>query len=337
MPKDNIRVLRWWVFSDLRAGITIDGNGMPTGLESTVFQDFQDAINIANNYSVHIVPVLFDFSMMNNADIVDEVQLGGRTYMLTNATVLAALISNVINPLLKEFSNEPTIYAWEIMNEPEWAISDIPSPAVNSGLQPVTQAQFWSFASQVSNSIHTYTNSYAIIGSACLKWYKIWTNDYATTYSLPLLNLDFYETHFYSWMNGQSTSDPVLGDVQWSPLYQDYNLLNLDHPMVVGEYNDGANNTALVLTVVLQNNFAGAWVWSFGQPDGILSNWGLFDQWGTNYSSIIYPPTSSSIQGQTGQTSSIQGQTGQTNKPVSVATSIAQSFLFGLFLLFLLL
>jgi hypothetical protein len=74
-------------------------------------------------------------------------------------------------------------------------------------------------------------------------------------------------------MDGLSTSnDPNLGTVQWSPLSQDASKLGLDHPIVVGEWNNGGTGSSALMTTLLNNNFAGAWAWSFNAGTHSLRN-----------------------------------------------------------------
>lgn len=108
------KIVRWWVFGDLRAGILFDSNGNPTGVDGKVLGDLDAAVSIAKAQGILLVPgrffcwkfklkrtVLFDFGMLYNAQTVTGVQLGGRTNLISNPAMNALLISNVINPILQ--------------------------------------------------------------------------------------------------------------------------------------------------------------------------------------------------------------------------------------------
>jgi len=258
------------MFGDARAGILTDSNGYPTGLDSHVLNDVTAACTQATKNRVKIVFVLFDFGLADYAQEISGVQTGGRTAWISNATQRVALINNVVIPVLQHLATNTCVAAWEIMNEPEWAISDIPEPSVNSGLTPFTIAEFYAYASAVSAAVHTYTNAPVTIGSAALKWYYVWTPSYATSNGLTPLNLDFYETHYYPWMDNEQISDPSLGGTFWeSPMQQNYSTLSLDKEMVVGEFEPSESTPPTVLATVLANGYSGAWPWS------ILSDWPL--------------------------------------------------------------
>ena len=109
-------------------------------------------------------------------------------------------MNNVIRPLAQAYGSEPMIASWELMNEPEWILSDLPQPAVNGNTQPVTMQQFWSYGSAASQMLHLYTHSMVTVGSASLKWNAVWTDAFAAAHGLPQLHLDFYQTHYYPWI-----------------------------------------------------------------------------------------------------------------------------------------
>jgi hypothetical protein len=184
------------------------------------------------------------------------VKMGGRKDWIT--TKLDALIQKVIVPLLKRYGNEPTIYSWEIMNEPEWVISDIKFPSVKD--DSVTQRQFFTFAKKISDAVKANTKQLLTLGSASLKWNRIWTPAYAKQKGLPTLNLDFYQVHYYSWMDNQSvTNDADLGTTSFSPITQKVASLKLDKPIVVGEFKQSGN---WELDKFYENGYSGAWAWS---------------------------------------------------------------------------
>ncbi|HSX58158.1 MAG TPA: dockerin type I domain-containing protein [Candidatus Saccharimonadales bacterium] len=293
-----VHVVRWWVFGDGRAGIVFDPSGTPTGIDSSVFQNIDAAVAIAKKNNIYLNLVFLDFSFFNNpANLGSGVIAGGHTNVFTDTTKMTSLINNVVNPIMTRYSNEPYIFSWEAMNEPEWSISDIPQPAVNSGLVPVTMQQFWSYGSQFSNLVHSKTKSLVTVGSATLKWNKIWTNSFATSKGLPALNLDYYQTHYYTWMDCCTTNDPTLGVTTWSPMTQSAAALNLDKPLVVGESDDHAASCGGDCeTKVLNNGYAGYWPWSYWGGDGLTIDWQKFTAWEGSHASLvrITPPTSGS-------------------------------------------
>ncbi|MBF6599353.1 MAG: hypothetical protein IVW36_02445 [Dehalococcoidia bacterium] len=290
MKAKGVHIVRWWLFADGRAGINYAADGTPTGVQQKVYDDLNAAIAIARQNNIYLDLVLFDFSLFGNAQNVGGVQVGGRSRLISDPNKRTALVNNVIRPLAQAYGSEPTIASWELMNEPEWILSDLPQPAVNANMQPVTMQQFFSYASAASQMFHLYTRSLVTIGSASLKWNAIYTNSFAAARGLPALNLDYYQTHYYSWMDGWTINDPVLGKTALSPLAQPVSGLNLDRPIVVGEISMDPGQAGPLLDTVLNNGYAGFWGWSYksnNTGDKLAIDWSTFTPWEQAHASIV--------------------------------------------------
>lgn len=285
------RVVRWWLFSDLRAGVTFDGSGTPTGLDSFVFPDMDAMLAIAAKQNTYVVLSLFDFIMANTIQVVNGVQTGGRANLISVSTMRAALLKNVIAPILSRYGTNANILAWEIMNEPEWAVAGLPQNTIDpSKVDAIPRAAFWDFCNSVINLVHSSTNQQVTIGSASLKWYRIWTPAYSAQYGLPSLNFDFYQTHYYSWMDPYCiTNDPDLGTVCMNPLHQKLSGLVLGgKAMVIGELALTTNATG-ILSQLLNLGYSGAWPWAYTQASsGYPIDWTTFTTWTTAHQSIIH-------------------------------------------------
>jgi hypothetical protein len=154
LDERGVHVLRWWVFADGRAGITTDKANTPTGIDEFVVRDVDRALDLATDYGIHLNLVLFDVTLLAEAEDENGVQIRGRTDWIADGGKRTALVDRVIEPLLDRYGGHPQVMMWEVMNEPEWAISDLPQADVHEDNVPVTRAQFWDFAARVVDVIH---------------------------------------------------------------------------------------------------------------------------------------------------------------------------------------
>lgn len=262
MADGGLHVVRWFIFTDGRAGIIFDNSGTPSGLQEDVLKDFDAAVGIARDHGIYLVPVLFDFHWMFWSKQEGQVQIAGRSDTITDPVKRAALVEKVVVPLLAAYKDEPAILAWEIMNEPEWSISDLPDGSPDGQANAVPLADFYALSVAIADAVHSQTTAYVTLGSASLKWIKVWTPTFADAHQLPTLSLDFYQAHYYPWMDGQSFDNhPDYGSLKFSPNEQTYDALGLDRPLVIGELiiSDDANKR---LDTLLNNGYAGVWPWS---------------------------------------------------------------------------
>lgn len=262
MERQGIHSVRWWVFSDGRAGITWDSRGLPSGIDQYVFPDMDSALALAQKHHIYLDLVLTDFTLMYDASQENGVQLGGRSQVIDTGSGQQALINNVFKPLFQRYARSQQILAYEVMNEPEWGIQD--DGAVDSKINhPTSLENFRRLTRDVATAVHANTRSYVTLGSAAKRWTEQWKG----------LGLDFYSVHYYE--ENRLSLDSDLYDT-------DARALNLDAPVVIGEYPLGSKKAgfAQYLDNWFSRGYAGAWAWSFkavdefGSPDArVMRDW----------------------------------------------------------------
>lgn len=270
-----VNSVRWWVFTDGRGAPEFDSNsgGNVTGLDANFLPSMASAIQLAEQHDLYLVFTLWDFAMLfpdGNPNTTGE-HAGGHRDLIVNNNARQSFINNALLPMLAHpigdytIGTHPHVLAWEIINEPEWVISDLNE--VDGRVQnPVSLVEMQRFVAELSSAIHQNSNHMVTVGSAAMTWNadnvlgghgNIWGDDDLTPFAADG-TLDFYQIHYYSWMDGD--------EVNWSysPLFNSFAGAGFDKPTVIGEFSA---KDAGDLSGYLSNGYAGAWSWGYEQVD----------------------------------------------------------------------
>ncbi len=147
-----VALVRWFLLCDGRSGLAVN-NGIPTGPDDLLFADVAAALELAQQFGLQLCFSLLDFLWMQNR--------GAAASSLPNQNVLKfpagreALLERVLIPLFGEFRAHPAVYAWEVANEPEWAIREF-TPSPEAGIH---FADFSAFAREIADAVHEYSQA----------------------------------------------------------------------------------------------------------------------------------------------------------------------------------
>ena len=236
LAADGVSIVRTFLLCDARSGVRFDGDGVPTGLDQAVFPDVDALLDAARRHGIRLMPVLLDFHLCASARIVDGVQLGGRSGLLSDPAARVAVVDRVIRPIVERYGDDEAIVAWDVMNEPEWCVGRGPVPRRNRVAFDALQ----DFLGQAVRCVKSSARQPVTIGCA-------------GTIRLDLvrpLGLDFYQIHWYERFGWAALERPV-SDLGLS-----------DRPVVLGEFPGRGPLAADVIDAARRAGYAAALVWS---------------------------------------------------------------------------
>jgi len=236
-----VRIVRWFTFADGRAAPEFDGDGVPTGLDEQVFADLDAALELAEAHGLFLVPVLLDFWWLGAAEFDGGVQMGGHAGVIADPDRRQALLDTTIEPVLRRYGHHPHVLAWEVINEPEWAMDYFGLPWLGDGVEGAAMV---AFVEQVAALIHEHTWHLATVGSADVDWLlEHWADS-----SLDLLQFHHYDD---------------------APFAVDVADLDLASAPVVGEFptQDAPLPLTATLDLIHGLGHGGAWPWAYADTD----------------------------------------------------------------------
>ena len=229
-----VQYVRWFLFCDGRAGILFSAGGRPLGLDDFVFRDIDAALEIAGRHGVRIMFVLLDFLWCDPVSAMRGVQLGGRAHVLADAASRDALLTLALRPLLERYAEEPQIFAWDVINEPEW-------------IKTVDAVDLRAFLVESVGLVHSSTCHPATVGSAGVRWRDRYTG----------LGLDFYQVHWYDSLKHQPSLETSVDQ------------LSFDRPVLLGEFptRGSKRNPDEIVGIAKAAGYSGAFYWSVLSKD----------------------------------------------------------------------
>lgn len=268
-----VNCVRLWIHCDGRTSPEFDDNGSVTGLDTNFLSNLEDIFSIAAQNNVMVMPCLWSFDMTKDFTSSAGKYAGLHAALIKDSVKTVTYINNALIPMVKKFANTCNLFAWEIINEPEWSIS-----GPGTTVQLVTAKEMVRFCGMIAEAIHANSSKMVTVGSACLKWgstkigpaeVNYWNDSsFAAAYNKPGAKLDFYQIHYYDWMyNPDWGYDPFQATK--TPSYW-----KLDKPTLIGENPGVAGKYTLkeMIESAYTNGYAGIMPWSYDSVDQ-YGNW----------------------------------------------------------------
>lgn len=225
--------IRWWLFNNMSQSPTIDpSTHLVSGLKENTIANMKKALDIAEEYGVMVSMCLFSHNLMESGQW--GLYAGEKLDITANEKLFedegtAAFITKVLNPVVEAIGNHNALMTWEVFNEPEGMTSECGGWTV----QKMALSKIQKFTNKVAAAIHTQNPELLVsTGSVNIKYQKYW-NDAALIEAGGESNgtLDFFQTHYYPYWQGNDVSPFVNTAAQLATTYQ-YD----SKPMIIGEF-----------------------------------------------------------------------------------------------------
>jgi hypothetical protein len=263
-----INAARIWVHCDGRASPEFNSSGDVTGLDSNFIPNLQDMLDKAHAHGVRVQLCLWSFDMCNDNTGSAGPYAGRHHTLITNTTYRNNYITRALNPMLDGIVNKPALAIIEVINEPEWAITE----AGGHTTYKVSRDQMRAFVRAVRDAVKAKTSKHVTVGSASVKWSTNNGRDGTDSDYWGGLGLDHREVHYYDWMVGSGYNfDPFANG--HTPAYYGWTT-----PAVIGEFGGNGNTPySAVLDMMnraYNNGYAGHMPWSYwgGDAEGSFAD-----------------------------------------------------------------
>jgi len=269
--------IRWWLFNNMSQSPEIDQTThLVSGLKASTISNMKKALDIAEEYGVMVSMCLFSHNLMepNQWGIYDgeKVDFTANQNLFEDAGT-TAFINNVLIPVVKGIGNHNALMTWEVFNEPEGMTTECSGWTAKK----MALSKIQKFTNKVAAAIHT-TNPELLVstGSVNIQYQKYW-NDAALIAEGGEANgtLDFFQTHYYPYYQGDAVSPFVNTAAQMQTKYS-YD----SKPMIIGEFPasgwtlaDGTRTTSMAAKTdvstadaykfAYESGYAGALAWQY--------------------------------------------------------------------------
>jgi hypothetical protein len=231
-------VVRWFLIGDGRAGVRFAPDGTAIGLDDRFFGDADHAIATAGRHGLRVLFALVDFLWFRRARTLKGVRMGGHARTVSDPGRRARLLEDVFAPIFARYGADPTIWGWDLCNEPEWALRRVHAHPAST----VRRRDMAAFLREAAACAHAHASQPVTVGLASLCGLGLVRD----------AGLDLYQVHWYDSLQSRA------------PLETPVSSLGLDRPVLLGEFptRGSRRSPSEIVAAARRAGYAGALAWS---------------------------------------------------------------------------
>lgn len=266
LHNSGVNAARIWIICNGDVGMAISADGTFDGATTAHWEDLDNLFYLAEQYQIYIMATVQSF---DNFKDQNQNYQSWRT-LIQDSDKTDMFVDNYIVPLVQRYGKSDYFWSVDLCNEPDWIVE-------NEECGKLDWPYLEQYYAKAAAAIHANSDVLVTVGLGMIKYNsdsqqgnKISDSELQSVlsgdkYDKSLAYVDFYSTHWYTWMQG-------MWGYPFSESPTDFGL-DGTKPCVIGECPAVASDSDFDITSAYEdaynNGWNGVFAWkTSGQDDG---------------------------------------------------------------------
>lgn len=266
LHNSGVNAARIWIICNGDVGMAISADGTFDGATTAHWEDLDNLFYLAEQYQIYIMATVQSF---DNFKDQNQNYQAWRT-LIQDSDKTDMFVDNYIVPLVQRYGKSDYFWSVDLCNEPDWIVE-------NEECGKLDWLYLEQYYAKAAAAIHANSDVLVTVGMGMIKYNsdsqqgnKISDSELQNVlsgdkYDKSLAYVDFYSTHWYTWMQG-------MWGYPFSESPTDFGL-DGTKPCVIGECPAVASGSDFDITSAYEdaynNGWNGVFAWkTSGQDDG---------------------------------------------------------------------
>lgn len=266
LHNSGVNAARIWVVCNGDVGMLISADGTFDGATTAHWEDLDNLFYLAEQYQIYIMATVQSFDNFKDSNQ----NYNAWRALIQDSDKTDRFVDNYIVPFVQRYGKSDYFWSVDLCNEPDWIVE-------NEECGKFDWLYLEQYYAKAAAAIHANSDVLVTVGMGMIKYNsdsqqgnKISDSELQSTlsgdkYDKSLAYVDFYSTHWYTWMQGM-----------WGyPFGESPTDFGLDgtKPSVIGECPAVASDSDFDITSAYEeaynNGWNGVFAWkTSGQDDG---------------------------------------------------------------------